>query len=478
MPLKNALEKSKDRATITERTKKLKTPRIWQDCLSAIAGEMNESEFNTWLRPLSAKLESNVLVLHAPNEHAIEIVKRRFHARISEIVNSLNGAEVEVSIQLFSSRAISNQNRELSNRKRTNRSNHSKRKKNQWKRYGFGRLDPHFTFENFVVGDSNQLAWYTAKFTSEDPGQREYNPLFIYGRVGNGKTHLMQAIGHALRKQLPDAKVAYVRSNSFVQHLVNLFKKRDNDLIEKFKSKYRQLDVLLIDDIHLFAGANASQEEFFHTFNTLLEGQKQVVITSDRFFKEIKGMEDRLISRFGQGITVKINPPEFETRVAILETKAKARKLCLPREISHFLAERIQSNVRELEGAINRLSVNQRFYKTELTIDVVKKNLVDLLESNTRQLNASSIQMEVANFYGIRVDTMLSNTRVKKIVKARHIAMSLCHELTNESLTEIGQAFRRRHTTVMHARKRIHSRTKIDSKLRNEYSTLKNLLSP
>ncbi len=464
--------------TTTKRIRKLRTPRIWEDCLSTIAGEMNESEFNTWLRPLSAQLESNVLVLHAPNEHAIEIVKRRFHGRISEIVNSLNGDKVEVSIQLFSSRAISKQNTESSNRKISKNSHKPKRRKNQSKRYGFGRLDPHFTFDDFIVGDSNQLAWYAAKSTSENPGQREYNPLFIYGRVGNGKTHLMQAIGHALRKNMPDARVAYVRSNSFVQHLVNLFKKRDNDLIEKFKSKYRQLDVLLIDDIHLFAGANASQEEFFNTFNTLLEGQKQIVITSDRYFKEIKSMEDRLISRFGQGITVKINPPEFETRVAILETKAKARNLGLSREVSHFLAERIQSNVRELEGAINRLSVNQRFYKTELTIDVVKRNLVDLLESNTRQLNASSIQMEVANFYGIRVDAMLSNTRVKEIVKARHVAMALCCELTNESLTEIGRAFHRRHTTVMHAGKRIRTRTEKELKFRNEYNTLKNVLSP
>lgn len=453
------------------------TPRIWRDCLSTIAGEMNESEFNTWLRPLSARLESNVLVLHAPNEHAIEIVKRRFQGRINEIVNSLNGETLEVSIKLFSPGAISNQNKESSNRK-SKYTHKAKRKKSKGVRYGFGRLDPHFTFDDFIIGDSNQLAWYAAKSTSENPGQREYNPLFIYGRVGNGKTHLMQAIGHSMRLKFPTAKVAYVRSNSFVQHLVNLFKKRDNDLIENFKSKYRRLDVLLIDDVHLFAGANASQEEFFHTFNTLLEGQKQIVITSDRFFKEIEGMEDRLISRFGQGITVKINPPEFETRVAILESKAKARKLKLPREISHFLAERIQSNVRELEGAINRLSVINRFDKSSLTVEVVKKNLVDLLESNSKRLDVSSIQYEVAKFYGIRVEVLLSDKRLKEIVKARHVAMTLCYELTNESLTGLGRAFRRRHTTVMHAQKSIRSQMKTDAKLRNEYATLKNLLSP
>jgi chromosomal replication initiator protein len=332
-----------------------------------------------------------------------------------------------------------------------------------------GRLNPDFTFEHFVEGKSNQLAKAAAQQVAANPG-RAYNPLFIYGGVGLGKTHLMHAVANVIRNRNADARVAYVHSERFVSDMV---KALQHNTINEFKTAYRTLDALLIDDIQFFAGKDRSQEEFFHTFNALLEGQQQVILTCDRYPKEVAGLEERLKSRFGWGLTVAIEPPELETCVAILMSKAAAAKVELPQEVAFFIAKRIRSNVRELEGALRRVAANSQFTGRPITLDFAKEALRDLLALQDKLVTVENIQKTVAEYYKIRVADLLSKRRSRSIARPRQVAMALAKELTSHSLPEIGDAFGGRdHTTVLHACKRIKDLRESETRMGEDYMNL------
>ena len=309
-------------------------------------------------------------------------------------------------------------------------------------------LDPRYSFETFVVGSSNQFAQAACLAVAESPA-KAYNPLFIYGGVGLGKTHLMQAVGHAIKARDPDARIAYIHSERFVSDMVIALQ---HNKMNEFKTAYRSLDALLIDDIQFFANKDRSQEEFFHTFNALLEGQQQVIVTCDRYPKEVSGLEERLKSRFGWGLTVAIEPPELETCVAILIGKAQAANVQLPEEVAFFVAKRIRSNVRELEVALKRVIANSRFTGRPITLEFTKEALKDLLTLQAKLITIENIQKTVADYYKVRVADLLSKRRSRSIARPRQVAMALAKELTTHSLPEIGDAFGGRdHTTVLHA---------------------------
>jgi len=331
------------------------------------------------------------------------------------------------------------------------------------------RLNTSFTFDAFVEGKSNQLAKAAATQVSENPG-KSYNPLFIYGGVGLGKTHLMHAVGNAMVEQNPKARVAYVHSERFVGDMVRGLQ---HNTISEFKRSYRSLDALLIDDIQFFAGKERSQEEFFHTFNALLEGQRQIVLTCDRYPKEVNGLEERLKSRFGWGLTVAIEPPELETSVAILMSKAVIEGVDLPEEVAFFIAKRIRSNVRELEGALRRVIANSRFTDRPIDLDFAKEALRDLLAVQARLVSIENIQKTVADYFKIRVGDLLSKRRSRSIARPRQFAMALSKELTNHSLPEIGDAFGGRdHTTVLHGCRRVQSLRETDKRVDDDYLNL------
>ncbi len=330
-------------------------------------------------------------------------------------------------------------------------------------------LNPLYTFETFVEGKSNQFALAAAHQIAENPG-RAYNPLFIYGGVGLGKTHLMHSVGQVILDKNPKARIAYVHSERFVNDMVRALQ---HNTINEFKRQYRSVDALLIDDIQFFVGKERSQEEFFHTFNALLEGQQQVILTSDRYPKEIEGLEERLKSRFGWGLTVPIEPPELETRVAILMKKAVAEGVELPNEVAFFVAQRVSSNIRELEGALRRVMANARFTGRAITLEYTKECLRDILAVQDRQVTLENIQKTVADYYRVRLTEMLSKKRSRSIARPRQVAMCLAKELTNHSLPEIGDAFGGRdHTTVLHACRKVLELRGEDNKLNDDYASL------
>ena len=332
-----------------------------------------------------------------------------------------------------------------------------------------GRLNPAFTFDSFVVGKSNQLAKAAAQQIGENPG-KAYNPLFIYGGVGLGKTHLMQAVGHAILRGNPNARIAYVHSERFVSDMVTALK---HNTMNDFKAAYRSLDALLIDDIQFFAGKDRSQEEFFHTFNALLEGQKQIILTCDRYPKEVSGLEERLKSRFGWGLTVAVEPPDIETCAAILIRKADAVGVRLPEDVAFYIAKNIRSNVRELEGALRRVLANSQLTGAALSIDFVRESLRDLLAIQSRLVTIENIQKAVAEYYKVRLSDLLSPSRTRSLARPRQVAMSLAKELTRHSLPEIGEAFGGRdHTTVLHACKRVKGLRETDQAIQEDYSNL------
>lgn len=331
-----------------------------------------------------------------------------------------------------------------------------------------------YTFDNFVEGKSNQLARAAASQVADNPGSA-YNPLFIYGGTGLGKTHLLHAVGNGILLNKPDAKIAYMHSERFVQDMVRALQ---NNAMEKFKQYYRSVDALLIDDIQFFAGKERTQEEFFHTFNALLEGNQQIILTSDRYPKEIDGVEDRLKSRFGWGLTIAIEPPELETRVAILKRKAEESNIILADEVAFFIAKRLRSNVRELEGALNRVIANANFTGRAITIDFVREALRDLLALQDKLVTIDNIQRTVAEYYKIKVSDLLSKRRNRSVARPRQIAMALSKELTNHSLPEIGDAFGGRdHTTVLHACRKVKSLREESHDIKQDYSNLIRTLS-
>lgn len=430
---------------------------LWNRCVSELRSELPEQQFNTWIRPLQAVEGEQVLRLLAPNRFVVDWLQQHHIERILQLVNEI-GADVEVVVEVGSREA---EPAAVGRRDVGGRSNAAPRVES--------RLNPSFTFANFVEGKSNQLARAAASQVGENPG-KSYNPLFIYGGVGLGKTHLMQSIGNAMLARDPNARVSYVHSERFVGDMVRGLQ---HNTISEFKRSYRTLDALLIDDIQFFAGKERSQEEFFHTFNALLEGQRQIVLTCDRYPKEVSGLEERLKSRFGWGLTVSIEPPELETSVAILMSKASAEGIELPEEVAFFVAKRIRSNVRELEGALRRVIANSRFTGRPISLDFAKEALKDLLAMQDRLVSIENIQKTVAEYFKLRVADLLSKRRSRSVARPRQIAMALAKDLTSHSLPEIGDAFGGRdHTTVLHGCRRVAALRETDKRVDEDYLNL------
>ncbi|MDX1498406.1 MAG: chromosomal replication initiator protein DnaA [Woeseiaceae bacterium] len=429
---------------------------LWNRCVRDLQAELPEQQFNTWIRPLQAVEDDGVLKLLAPNSFVVDQLRRHYIDRITEIVDGSGaGAAVVIEVGSREGSAAPAHGGPVPGRVATPAPG--------------SPLSRSFTFDKFVEGKSNQLARAAASQVGENPGT-SYNPLFIYGGVGLGKTHLMQAVGNAMLERDPTARVAYVHSERFVGDMVRGLQ---HNKISEFKRTYRSLDALLIDDIQFFAGKERSQEEFFHTFNALLEGQRQIVLTCDRYPKEVNGLEERLKSRFGWGLTVAIEPPELETSVAILMSKAQADGVELPEEVAFFIAKRIRSNVRELEGALRRVTANARFTRRPINLEFAKEALRDLLALQARLVSIENIQKTVAAYYKIRVADLLSKRRSRSIARPRQVAMALAKELTNHSLPEIGDAFGGRdHTTVLHGCRRIAALRETDKQVDNDYLNL------
>jgi chromosomal replication initiator protein len=433
---------------------------LWNQCARSLEAELSEQQFNTWIRPLQLVNDGAVVKLLAPNRFVVDWVRSHCleHIRSWWTRHSDSGAEIVVEV---GSRPVARRDVPVVEME--------PRVPAAATSVLGGRLNAAFTFETFVEGKSNQLARAAAVQVAQNPGSA-YNPLFIYGGVGLGKTHLMHAIGNLIVARDPSAKVAYVHSERFVSDMV--FGLRHNTIAE-FKRAYRSLDALLIDDIQFFAKKDRSQEEFFHTFNALLEGQRQIVLTCDRYPKEVAGLEERLKSRFGWGLTVAIEQPELETSVAILISKAVAEGVSLPEEVAFFIAQRIRSNVRELEGALRRVMANARFTGRAITLDFAKEALRDVLALQDKLVTVENIQKTVGEYFKIRVADLLSKRRSRSIARPRQVAMALAKELTTHSLPEIGDAFGGRdHTTVLHACRRVKALRETDTRVAEDYNNL------
>jgi chromosomal replication initiator protein len=412
------------------------------------------------------------LRLLAPNRFVLDWVNDRFIGQISDVISRLrNGKGPHVSLEIGSKQTgLHTETTPTVSHQATNTSGSDFRRKNDVPAVTYvSCLRPEFTFDNFVEGKSNQLARAASIQVGENPGAA-YNPLFIYGGVGLGKTHLMHAIGNVIVQRNPSSKVIYIHSERFVGDMV---KALQHNAINDFKRYYRSVNALLIDDIQFFAGKERSQEEFFHTFNSLLEGQSQVIMTCDRYPKEVGGLEERLKSRFGWGLTVAIEPPELETCVAILVSKAAHMNVSLPHDVAFFIAKRIRSNIRELEGTLRRVIANSRFTGQPITLDLTKDALKDLLALQDKLVTIGNIQKTVADYYKIRVADLLSKRRSRSVARPRQLAMSLAKELTTHSLPEIGDAFGGRdHTTVLHACKKIRELRDTDMRVSEDHANL------
>lgn len=467
------------------------TNTLWINCIDCLQQELPAQQFNTWIRPLQVDQNGNTLRLLAPNRFVKDWVAQRYLSRISEIVIAdpqANGVEqVELIIGSKNAAAESANETAVSQKpkpaaakaeqKTTSKSalnGNAGEDKKLAVRQSRNDLNLNFTFDSFVEGKSNQLARAAALQVADNPGDA-YNPLFIYGGSGLGKTHLMHAAGNLLLKLKPDAKVVYLHSERFVADMVKAFQ---SNTINEFKNFYRSVDALLIDDIQFFAGKDRSQEEFFHTFNALLEGGQQMILTCDRYPKEIDGLEERLKSRFGWGLTVAVEPPELETRVAILMKKAEQSKINLPSDTAFFIAQKIRSNVRELEGALKRVIASAHFTGKEIDTEFVRESLKDLLALHDRQISISNIQRTTAEYYNIKMADLLSKRRTRSVARPRQVAMALAKELTSHSLPEIGDAFGGRdHTTVLHACRKVVELKETNADIREDYKNLLRLLS-
>ena len=434
---------------------------IWQQCVSCLEGEISEQQLNTWILPLQVEQEMNTLRLLAPNRFVMDWVRKHFLDRIRELVTSLDDSK-SISVSL----AIGSQSRPEPDEPEINAP--------PPRAYRSSGLNDAQRFRNFVEGKSNQLARAASIQVGNNPGS-EYNPLYIYGGVGLGKTHLMHAIGNQIRESNPDANILYVNCERFVSDMVKALQhSRMND----FKNSYRSLDALLIDDIQFLADKSRSQEEFFHTFNSLYEAHAQMVITCDRFPKEIEGLEDRIRSRLGWGLAVDIKPPDLETRVAILNSKAEQADADVPDDVAFFIAERFKSNIRELEGALKRVVAHARFTGEPITQDFARQALKELLAVQDKPITIDNIQILVAEYFKIRVADLLSSRRNRSITRPRQIAMALSKALTRHSLPEIGNAFGGRdHTTVLHACRKVEELRQEDRRIDEDFEILARMLS-
>ena len=463
---------------------------LWTQCLEELKREVPEVQFNTWVRPLTVLEGSAEFVLCAPNRFIRDFVAERYSTTISQCLASINdhGASVAVRVVTGSDPAGLPEPPRSHDLGFTQNSSLKKVQSETGNSFRDLRrqapavvvpshqhnLVDGYTFSNFVEGKSNQLAMAAAQQVAESPGDA-YNPLFLYGGVGLGKTHLMHAVGNALRLRKPDAKIVYLHSERFVADMV---KALQLNAINDFKRFYRSVDALLIDDIQFFANKDRSQEEFFHTFNALLEGGQQMILTCDRYPKEIDGVEERLKSRFGWGLTVAVEPPELETRVAILMKKAEQSGIEISHEAAFFIAQRIRSNVRELEGALKRVIASANFTGRPFDIDLIKESLKDLLALQDKQVSLENIKRTAADYYKIKVSDLLSKRRNRSVARPRQVAMALSKELTNHSLPEIGDAFGGRdHTTVLHACRKIAELRGTTSDIGEDYKNLLRLLT-
>ena len=481
---------------------------LWQQCVDLLRDELPAQQFNTWIRPLQIEAEGDELRVYAPNRFVLDWVNEKYLSRLLELLGERSsGMPPALSLLIGSKRSaaaraatpvapvnsvasangaptpsnaapapvVSNEPSRVSFDPMSGanapvqapRTERSVQVEGGLKHTSY--LNRTFTFENFVEGKSNQLARAAAWQVADNP-KHGYNPLFLYGGVGLGKTHLMHAVGNHLLKKNPNAKVVYLHSERFVADMV---KALQLNAINEFKRFYRSVDALLIDDIQFFAKKERSQEEFFHTFNALLEGGQQVILTSDRYPKEIEGLEERLKSRFGWGLTVAVEPPELETRVAILMKKADQAKVDLPHDAAFFIAQRIRSNVRELEGALKRVIAHSHFMGRDITIELIRESLKDLLALQDKLVSIDNIQRTTAEYYKIKISDLLSKRRSRSVARPRQVAMALSKELTNHSLPEIGDAFGGRdHTTVLHACRKIAELRESDADIREDYKNL------
>ncbi|WP_435213337.1 chromosomal replication initiator protein DnaA [Luminiphilus sp. nBUS_16] len=462
----------------------------WQWCLGRLEDELPPQQFNTWIKPLQADASEGGVTLAAPNRFIRDFVEERYSVLIGEVLAESGAQSTDVTIVVGGAPAAGSSNpvasepssvgsRPLQLPSTPTRSRESFVVQRQAPVAQTVPSHQHnlvegYTFRSFVEGKSNQLALAAAQQVADNPGD-SYNPLFLYGGVGLGKTHLMHAVGNLLRRKKPGARIVYLHSERFVADMV---KALQLNAINDFKRYYRSVDALLIDDIQFFANKDRSQEEFFHTFNALLEGGQQMILTCDRYPKEISGLEERLKSRFGWGLTVAVEPPELETRVAILMKKAEQSGITLPHDAAFFIAQRIRSNVRELEGALKRVIASANFTGRPFDIDLIKESLKDLLALQDKQVSLDNIKRIVAEYYKIKLAELMSKRRSRSIARPRQVAMALSKELTNHSLPEIGDSFGGRdHTTVLHACRKIKELRETTSDIREDYKNLLRLLT-
>ena len=450
----------------------MSNPQIWDTCLQKLREALPAEDVNTWLMPLHSHQRGSTLKLLAPNRYVLNYVRNNLMGEIEQVVLGMKIGVSEIQLDIGSYGLDSTQDKAARSNNQATFTGTSTDNMESTRPYSGGVLNVAYTFEAHVEGQSNQLARAAAQQVGQSPG-KAFNPLFIYGGVGLGKTHLMQAAGNLLLQRSSAAKVVYVHSELFVNDMVKALK---NNTMNEFKRYYRSLDALLIDDIQFFARKTHSQEEFFHTFNALLEGQRQIIITSDRIPKAINHVEERLISRFGSGLTVSIDPPELETRVAILEKKALEKGVDLPGDVAFFVANTVRSNVRELEGALHRILANAGFTGREINVELAREALRDILIYQEKQISIENIQQTVAEYYKIRVADLLSKRRTREITRPRQLAMSFAKEFTNLSLPQIGDRFGGRdHTTVLHACRKIAELVQSDSKMREDQRNLQRL---
>ncbi|MCB1737928.1 MAG: chromosomal replication initiator protein DnaA [Gammaproteobacteria bacterium] len=457
---------------------------LWTQCIRQLEGQLSDQHLNTWIRPLQASTSADAMHLLAPNRFVLDWVKDHYLEQIIAALGHLTG-RTDFRVEL----SIGSRTRQVATPKADHAALLGELSPTEKGGYDGGAtiaaiveqatdwedtLNPEFTVETFVEGKSNQLARAAAIQVGQNPGGA-YNPLCIYGSTGLGKTHLMHAIGNIIRERNPSAKIAYLRAERFVADMV---KALQHNAMDQFKARYRTLNALLIDDIQFFANKERTQEEFFHTFNALLENQQQIIFTSDKYPKEVEGVDERLKSRFSWGLTTSIEPPDTETRVAILQSKAEQFGLDIPTDVAFFIANAVHSNVRELEGALRRVMANAHFMGADITVPFVKDALKDLLASQQKQVTVDNIQKTVANFYKVRLADLLSSRRSRSIARPRQIAMSLAKELTKHSYPEIGQSFGGRdHTTVIHACRKIAELRATDQTIDDDVRALRRLLT-
>jgi chromosomal replication initiator protein len=438
---------------------------LWRRCLERLEGELSAEDLHTWLMPLQARDDADGLQLYAPNPYTLEAVRERYLPQIEAVLTLLHGQRMTVRLEVGSSAHGNHQARPASTTTRPAVTAVAEAPAANFNH----NLDPHYTFETFVEGKSNQLGKAAAMQVAQNPG-RAYNPLLLYGGTGLGKTHLMHAAGNLMREHNPNCKVMYLRSEQFVGSMIEALRTKSMD---EFKRRFRSVDALLIDDIQFFAGKDTTQEEFFHTFNALFESKQQIILTCDRYPKEVDKLEPRLKSRLGWGLSVAIEPPDFETRAAILLAKAHDKGVLVSENVAMLLAKRIRSNVRDLEGALNTLAARANFYGKPITTDFAEETLRDLLATHAQAVTVPNIQKIVAEYFGVRLQDLLSKRRVRSLARPRQMAMALSKELTEHSLPEIGEAFGGRdHTTVLHACRTIKKLCETDTRMRQDWEQL------